>query len=67
LNFSEIYEADEEGFFDIMCLNCDGTDFVIQANTDGTTLRIICFKCKRETAFQVEKYMEGPEEAEIHA
>jgi len=62
-----MYEADEEGFFDIMCQNCEGTDFVIQANTDGTTLRIICFNCKRETAFQVEKYIEALEEVEAHA
>jgi len=62
-----MYEPDEEGFFDIMCQNCEGTDFVIQANTDGVTLRIICFACKRETAFQVEKYIEGLEEVEIHA
>jgi len=31
---------------------------VIQANEDGVTLKIICFKCERQVAFHVESYVE---------
>lgn len=62
MSWEEYYAPDEEGFFDISCKgkDCGGTDFIIQANKDGKTLKIICFKCKREVAFEVEPYIDPP-------
>lgn len=59
MSWEDYYAPDEEGFFDITCKGegCGSTDFVIQANTDGKTLKIICFSCKREVAFEVEAYI----------
>lgn len=54
----DAYAYTEDGFFDLQC-QCGATDLIIQCHEDAVTIKIHCFKCKREIAFQVENYLEA--------